>query len=67
MITYEKLWETLKEKGLKKQDLVDKYEFSKGLIDNLNHNRSITMLTLNDICTKLRITPDEVLTYKEDD
>lgn len=67
MITYEKLWQTLKERGLKKQELVDKYEFSKGLIDNLNHNRSITMLTLNDICFKLNIKPDDVITYIKDE
>lgn len=66
MITYDKLWETLKIKGLKKQDLVDKYDFSKGLMDNLKHNRSITMVTLNDICTKLDITPEDVITFYND-
>ena len=66
MITYDKLWETLKAKGLKKQDLVDKYDFSKGLMDNLKHNRSITMVTLNDICTKLDINPEDVITFYND-
>lgn len=66
MITYDNLWQSLKEKGLKKQDLVDKYEFSKGLIDNLNHNRSITIYTLNEICEKLDLTPAQVLTYSKE-
>ena len=66
MITYDKLWETLKTKGLKKQDLFDKYDFSKGLMDNLKHNRSITMVTLNDICTKLDINPEDVITFYND-
>lgn len=64
MITYDELWKTLANKNLKKQDLVDKYNFSKGLIDNLNHNRNITTRTIDDICQKLNITPDQILTYK---
>lgn len=66
MITYDNLWKSLKDKGLKKQDLVERFEFSKGLIDNLNHNRSITMVTLNDICIKLDLTPEQVITYTKD-
>ncbi len=66
MITYDELWKTLKKKGLKKQHLVDDFGFSKGLMDNLNHNRSITMYTLNEICQKLDISPENVITYTKD-
>lgn len=66
MITYDNLWQTLNDKGIKKQELVDKYNFSKGMIDNLNHNRSITMYTLNEICRILDLTPDQVITYTKD-
>ena len=63
MITYDNLWQTLNDRGIKKQELVDKYNFSKGMIDNLNHNRSITIYTLNEICRILDLTPDQVITY----
>lgn len=66
MITYDNLWQTLNDRGIKKQKLVDKYNFSKGMIDNLNHNRSITMYTLNEICRILDLTPDQVITYTKD-
>ena len=66
MITYDNLWQTLNDRGIKKQELVDKYNFSKGMIDNLNHNRSITMYTLNEICRILDLTPDQVITYTKD-
>lgn len=66
MITYDILWVSIKKKGLKKQDLVEKYEFSKGLMDNLKHNRSITMTTLNDICNKLDLQPNQVFEYTKD-
>lgn len=66
MITYDNLWQTLNDRGIKKQELVDKYNFSKGMIDNLNHNRSITIYTLNEICRILDLTPDQVITYTKD-
>lgn len=66
MITYDNLWQTLNDRGIKKQELVDKYNFSKGMIDNLNQNRSITMYTLNEICRILDLTPDQVITYTKD-
>ena len=66
MITYDNLWQTLNDRGIKKQELVDKYNFSKGMIDNLNHNRSITIYTLNEICRILDLTPDQVITYTQD-
>ena len=66
MITYDNLWQTLNDRGIKKQELVDKYNFSKGMIDNLNHNRSITIYTLYEICRILDLTPDQVITYTKD-
>ena len=48
MITYEPLWKTLKRKGISQYDLLTKHRMSRGTLDNLKHNRSITINTLND-------------------
>ena len=50
MITFEPFWETLRRKGISQYDLVHKYCMSRGMLDNLKHNRSITLNTLNDLC-----------------
>lgn len=50
MITFEPFWETLKRKGISQYDLIHKYCMSRGMLDNLKHNRSITLNTLNDLC-----------------
>lgn len=63
MIKYDPFWNTLEEKGISTYMLINEYNFSKGLIDNLKHNRSITITTLNDICDKLDIDIDSVLLY----
>ena len=67
MINYNKFWETIKRKNISTYNLINDYGFSKGLIDNLKHNRSITMTTLNDICNKIGCNPNDVIEYVEDE
>lgn len=65
MITFDPLWETMK-KGVSTYTLITKYSFSKGTLDALKHNRSITLATLNDICFILDCTVEEVILYIPD-
>ena len=67
MITYGPLWETLKKKKLSTYALIKDYAFSKGTLDALKHNRSITMATLNDICNLLDCKPEDVIAYTPDE
>lgn len=66
MINFDPFWETIKNKKISTYSLINDYGFSKGTIDNLKHNRSITLRSLNDICNKLSITIEEVIQYKKD-
>ena len=50
MITFDPLWKTLKEKNISQYKLLNEYNFSRGTLDNLKHNRSITLTTLNQLC-----------------
>ena len=50
MITFEPFWDTLRRKRISQYDLIHKYRMSRGMLDNLKHNRSITLNTLNDLC-----------------
>lgn len=67
MIKYDAFFKTIKNKNISTYNLINDYGFSKGLIDNLKHNRSITITTLNDICSKLDIGIDDVLTYVKEE
>lgn len=66
MISYEPLWETLRKKNISTYMLISRYSFSKGTLDALKHNRSITMNTLNDICNLLGCSPEDVIRYSPD-
>ena len=67
MISYKPLFETLKKKQLTTYDLAYKMGFSKSLINNLKHNKSITINTLEKICVALDCKPWEVFEFIEED
>lgn len=56
VITFSPLWQTLKAGGITQYDLLNKYETSKSMLDNLKHDRSMTLNTLNDLCNMLDCT-----------
>lgn len=66
MITYEPLWATLKKKKITTYQLLKDYNISRGMLDNLKHNRSITMNTLNELCNILNCNVSDIIKYTKD-
>lgn len=66
MITFDPLWKTLEDKGISQYKLIETYKMSRGMLDNLKHNRSITLNTLNDICNMIDCDITDVIEYKKD-
>lgn len=66
MITYNPLWETLRKKNISTYKLIHTYHISAGMLDNLKHNRSITMNTLNDLCNLLSCDISDIIEYTKD-
>lgn len=67
MISYEPLYKTMKEKGFTTYRLINDYGISRSLIDRLKHNRPITTVTLNDLCTILDCKVEDVMVYTKDE
>ena len=67
MISYEPLYKTMKEKGFTTYKLINDYGISRSLIDRLKHNRPITTVTLNDLCTILDCKVEDVMVYTKDE
>ncbi len=63
MISYEPLWKTMKDRNITTYTLINKYGFSSFTINNLKHNKSITMLTLEKLCIVLNCTPNDVVIF----
>lgn len=67
MITFNPLWDTLKKKGITTYDLIHRYGMSKGMLDNLKHDRSITLRTLNDLCEIFECDILDIIEYTKDE
>ena len=66
MISYEPLYKTLKERGFSTYKLVNTYGVSRSLLDRLKHNKPISTVTLNDLCTILNCAVEDILLYVPD-
>lgn len=66
MITYEPLWETMKQKGISTYRLIKDYSFSRGTLDSLKQNRNVSTATLNDLCTILSCEVEDIIKYIPD-
>ena len=66
MISYEPFYQTLKNKGITTYQLIQKFGVSRSLLDRLKHNKPISTVTLNDLCTFLDCNVEDVLVYTKD-
>ena len=60
MISYKPFFETLRKKGITQYKLETEYGVSKGTVDNLSHNRSITLYTVDELCKILECEPWDI-------
>ena len=63
MISYEPFYKTLKEKQISTYKLINDYKVSRSLLDRLKHNKPLTTVTLNDLCTILDCKVEDILVY----
>ena len=66
LISYEPLYKTMKEKGISTYKLINQFGISRSLLDRLKHNKPITTVTLNDLCTILDCPVEKILQYDKD-
>ncbi len=66
MISYQPLYETMKRKGISTYKLVNQYNVSRSLLDRLKHNKPISTVTLNDLCTIFDCRVEDILCYIKD-
>lgn len=67
MISYEPFYLTLKQKKISTYKLITEYKISRSLLDRLKHNKPISTVTLNDLCTILECNVEDILQYTKDE
>ena len=67
MIVFDRLWVTMKEKGISQYKLIKDYKVSNGQLDRLRKNGNVSTYTLSELCRILNCSLDDIAEYKEDD
>ncbi len=63
MVNYEPLWSTMKEKNISTYTLIHKHNINPRTINNLRHNKGITVDTLEKLCRILQCTPNDIIKF----
>ena len=66
MISYDKLWQTMKEKGVSQYTLIKKYGISPGQLTRLKRNESVSTHTIEMFCKILKCNIEDIMQYIED-
>lgn len=66
MIVFDRLWITMKKKGISQYKLIHDYGFSTGQLDRLRKNENISLYTLNNLCRILDCKVEDLIEYKPD-
>ena len=67
MIIYDRLWETMKEKGMTQYRLIKYYGFSAGQLGRLKRNAYVSTHTIDVLCTILNCSAEDVLEFRLDE
>lgn len=65
MISFEKLWDTMKEKGISQYALIKKYGVSPAQITRLKRNESVSTHTIEIFCEILDCRVEDIMEYKK--
>jgi len=67
LIRYDKLWLTMKEKGISQYELYTKYNMNRAQLNRLRHNKNVTVATLDKLCNILHCRIEDIAEHFPDD
>ena len=66
MVSYKPLWMTMEKQGISTYTLIETHRINPRTINNLKHNRGITVYTLERLCNILDCKPNDILEFIPD-
>ena len=67
MISYEPLWRTMERRQITTYTLINKYGINPRTIHNLKHGKSITLYTLERLCSILECQAEGIVHFLPDE
>jgi len=66
MITFQPLWQTMKQQHVTIYALIEKHKISRGQIARLKNNQNVTTNTINTLCKILNCHVEQIIEYRPD-
>lgn len=63
MIKYDRLWATMKKKGISQYALYTRYDINRSQLDRLRHNRNVETNTIDRLCTILHCNVEDIMEH----
>ena len=67
MISYDNLWNVMKEKGISQYALIKKHHISPAQITRLKRNESVSTNTIDTFCRILECEVEDIMKYTKDE
>ena len=67
MIVFQKLWGTMKERGISQYRLIHEYKISSGQLDRLRKNENVNTYTLKHLSRILNCRLEDIAEYVPDE
>ena len=65
VIVYDKLWETMRKRGISQYKLMKDYHVSSGQLDRLRKNENISTYPIDQLCSILHCRIEDIAEYRE--
>ena len=67
MITYDRLWQTMKQQGVSQYDLFTHYNVNRSQLNRLRHNENVEINTIDKLCNILQCRVEDIMEHFPDD
>ena len=67
MIKYDRLWETMKQRGITQYDLYTHHNVTRSVLDRLRRNKNIELNTIDRLCNILSRRVEDIMEHVPDD
>ncbi|MBQ8831535.1 MAG: helix-turn-helix transcriptional regulator [Oscillospiraceae bacterium] len=65
MIVFDRLWETMKKRGISQYKLIHEYNISTGQLDRLRKNQNVNTYTLDQLCKILQCRLEDIAEFTD--
>ncbi len=66
MIVFDRLWETMKNRGISQYKLIHEYNVSTGQLDRLRKNQNVNTYTLDQLCKILNCRLEDIAEFTDE-